>query len=344
MPKVTIEDIARKAGVSKTSVSFAFNNPERLSEATLKHILKVAEELGYNPDPLASNLKTGRTGCIGLLMPQPIPAVCRNPHTFEFIEGIGEMCHEAGISLMLVPPLKGSLRRAIVRAAVDGFITMGLEPFRRTITVLQQRGVPFVTVDSDPTHGLTCVNLDDEKGAYIAMRYVLDHGHRQIAILGIRSEHSGKYQDYTGLLRRRINGYLRALDEFNLTIDDRHIRLIECSAEATEGYRAFRSLWRSGWRPTAVAAMGDILLMGVLHAAQELNLKVPADLSLIGFDDIEISSMTTPPLTTIRQPTAEKGRLATRLLLDLMEGKIVESEHIVLPVEFIERASVRTLE
>ena len=104
MPKVTIEDIARKAGVSKTSVSFAFNNPERLSEATLKHILGVAEELGYNPDPIASNLKTGRTGCIGLLMPQPIPNVARNPHTLEFIEGIGEICHDAGTSLMLVPP------------------------------------------------------------------------------------------------------------------------------------------------------------------------------------------------------------------------------------------------
>ena len=87
MPKVTIEDIAKKAGVSKTAVSFAFNNPDRLSETTLKHILKVAEELGYNPDPLASNLKTGRTGCIGLLMPQPIPTVALNPHTFEFVEG-----------------------------------------------------------------------------------------------------------------------------------------------------------------------------------------------------------------------------------------------------------------
>jgi DNA-binding LacI/PurR family transcriptional regulator len=343
MPKVTIDDIAKKAGVSKTSVSFAFNNPDRLSEATLKHILHVAEELGYNPDPLASNLKTGRTGCIGLLMPQPIPNVSRNPHTFEFVEGIGETCHEAGISLMLVPPLKGSLRRAIVRAAVDGFITMGLEPFRRTIVVLQQRGVPFVTVDSDPTHGLPCVNVDDEAGAHFAMRYILERGHRQIAILGMRSEHAGKYQDYTGLLRRRINGYLHALDEFGMSIDDRRIRLIECSAEAHEGYRAFRALWRSGWRPTAVVAMGDVLLLGVIQAAQELGLRIPEDISLMGFDDIAFAALTTPPLTTIRQPTAEKGRVAAHLLLDLIEGKKINMEPMVLPVEFVERASICTL-
>jgi DNA-binding LacI/PurR family transcriptional regulator len=341
MPKVTIEDIASKAGVSKTSVSFAFNNPERLSETTLKHILRVAEELGYNPDPIASNLKTGRTGCIGLLMPQPLPNVARNPHTLEFIEGIGEICHDSGTSLMLVPPLKGSLRRAIVRAAVDGFVTMGLEPFRRTIAVLQQRGVPFVTVDSDPTHGLPCVNVDDEKGAYHAMRYVLERHHRHIAILGIRSEHSGKYQDYTGLLRRRISGYVRALDEFGLSIDDRRVRLIECSVEAHEGERAFRSLWRpNGWQPTAVVAMADILLLGVLQAAHDLGLKVPGDISLMGFDDIEFSALAAPALTTIRQPTAEKGRVATRMLLDLIEGRVIPTEPIVLPVEFIERDSV----
>jgi DNA-binding LacI/PurR family transcriptional regulator len=343
MAKVTIEDIAQKAGVSKTSVSFAFNNPDRLSEATLHHILKVAEELGYSPDPLASNLKTGRTGCIGLLMPQPIPLISRNPHTFEFIEGVGDVCYDAGIAVMMVPPLKGSLRRAIVRAAVDGFITMGMEPYRRTVTVLQQRGVPFVTVDSEPTLDVPAVNLDDERGAYIAMRYVLERGHRRIVILGLVSEHSGKFQEYTGLSRRRVDGYLRALREFGQTIDDRHVRLIECQVEPAEGYRAFRSFWRSNWRPTAVVSMADVLLLGVLRGAQELGLRIPEDLSLVGFDDIGFSALTVPSLTTIHQPTVEKGRIAARMLMDLIEGRRLESEHVVLPVEFIERASVHTL-
>ncbi len=344
MRRVTIDDIAKRAGVSKTSVSFAFNNPERLSEATLNHVLKVAEELGYTPDPLASNLKTRRTGCIGLLLPQAIPVVASNPHNFEFVEGIGDVCNEAGLSLMLVPPLKGNLRRAIGRAAVDGFITLGLEPFRQTVKVLRQRGIPFVMVDSEPIPGIPCVNLDDERGAYLAMAHVLTRGHRQIAIIAIQSEHHGNYEQYTGLLRRRVTGYLRALDDHGLTIDGDCVRLIECKVQPGEGYRVFKTLWRQPERPTAIVAMADLLLLGVLRAARELGVRIPLDVSLVGYDDITFSRITTPPLTTVSQPTIEKGHTAARLLIDLIAGKPVASEHVLLPVELVERESVRPLE
>lgn len=344
MRRVTIDDIAKQAGVSKTSVSFAFNNPDRLSEATLNQILKVAEELGYSPDPIASNLKTRRTGCIGLLLPQAIPVVARNPHNFEFIEGVGEVCNEAGLSLMLVPPLKGNLRRAISRAAVDGFITLGLEPFRQTVRVLRQRAVPFVMVDSEPIDGIPCVNLDDEYGGYRAMEYILARGHRRIAILAIQSEHHGNYEQYTGLLRRRVSGYLRALGDYDMTIDGDQVRLIECKVQPDEGYRAFMALWRSGNQPTAVVAMGDLLTLGVIRAARELGVRIPDDVSLVGYDDITFSRIATPPLTTIRQPTVEKGRTATRLLIDLIAGKAIENENVLLPVDLVERASVRALE
>lgn len=339
MAKVTIDAIAKKAGVSKTSVSFAFNNPGRLSEATLNRILEVAEELGYSPDPLASNLKTGRTACLGLLVPQPIPVVVRNPHICELIEGVGEVVHDFGMSLMLVPPVKGNLRRAIVRAAVDGFLTIGLEPFRKTMKVLHQRGVPFVMIDSDPTPGIPCVNVDDEMGAYMAMQYILRHGHRRIGILGILSEYGGRFKEYPGLLKRRVDGYLRALDEVGLTIDNETIRLVECNVVPEDGYRAFRRLWRTQHPPTAIVAMGDILALGALQAARELNVNIPGDVSIIGYDDTVFSPLVEPPLTTIRQPTADKGREAARLLLDLIEGNEIESEHIVLPVELIERQS-----
>jgi hypothetical protein len=142
MARVKIKDIAEKAGVSKTAVSFAFNNPEHLSEGTVKHILSIAEEMGYTPDPVARNLITGKTGTIGLLVPQPIPEIIRNPFTPEFIEGIGEVCTLEGLSLLLVPPLKGSMQRAIGNAAVDGFLTLGLEESKSTMVVLRQRGVP----------------------------------------------------------------------------------------------------------------------------------------------------------------------------------------------------------
>lgn len=339
MPRATIKDIADRAGVSKTAVSFAFNKPEQLSEATLKRILTVADELGYSPDPTASNLKTRRTGCIGLLVPQPLPPIARNPHMLAFIEGVGETCHDAGLSVMLVPPLKGNLRRAIIRAAVDGFLTLGLETFRGTMQILQQRGVPFVMVDSDPVPGIPCVNIDDEQGAYAAMAHVVSMGHRQIAILGIKSGYHGNFDEYAGTLRRRIKGYLRALETASLSIDHRHVRLIECDCEPEGGYSAFHALWSIKWHPTAIVAMADVIAIGALRAANELRVRVPGDVSLVGYDDIPASRLTCPPLTTVRQPIVEKGQGAARMLVDLIDHRDAEPEHVVLPVELIPRAS-----
>ncbi|HML20264.1 MAG TPA: LacI family DNA-binding transcriptional regulator [Aggregatilinea sp.] len=341
MPKLTISDIAQRAGVSKTAVSFAFNYPERLSEETLRHILAVAEEAGYSPDPVASNLKTRRTGCIGILVPQPIPIMTRNPHTLAFIEGVGDVCHEMGLSLMLVPPLKGNLRRAIVRAAVDGFLTLGLETFRGTMMVLQQRGVPFVMVDSDPTPDIPCVNIDDEAGAYAAMSYALRMGHRRITILGIRSGYHGDYRKYAGTLQRRIAGYTRALGEVGLSLDDPGIHLLECECDLDGGVEGLETVLQSRTRPTAIVAMADVIAIGVMRAAREHHIDLPGKLSIIGYDDIEASGLTCPALTTIRQPTVAKGRVAAELLIQRIENPDITPEHITLPVDLIERDSFR---
>ncbi len=161
MARINIKDIAERAGVSKTTVSFAFNNPERLPEARVKQILQIAAEMGYTPDPVARTLSTGKTGTIGILVPQPIPEIIRNPFMPEFLEGVGEICTEASLSLMIVPPIKGSMQRAISNAAVDGFLTLGLEEHKDTMMVLRQRGVPYVTVDSDPIEGVPAVNVVD---------------------------------------------------------------------------------------------------------------------------------------------------------------------------------------
>jgi DNA-binding LacI/PurR family transcriptional regulator len=130
---------------------------------------------------------------------------------------------------MIVPPLEGSVRRAISVAAVDGFLTLGLELFKSTMMVLSQREVPFVMVDGDPIEGVPAVNVDDVSGAYAIMNYVLQTGHRDVAILGIRSGKDGRYQEYTGTLRRRMEGYLNArqLSASNWIRGD---QLIECSS------------------------------------------------------------------------------------------------------------------
>jgi DNA-binding LacI/PurR family transcriptional regulator len=342
LSKITIKDIAHKAGVSITSVSFAFNNPERLSEATVQRILEAAEELGYIPDPIARSMNTRRTGTLGILVPQPIFEIARNPFLAEFLEGVGEVCDTAGLSLMIVPPLEGSMRRAIVNAAVDGFLTLGLELFKATMVVLHQRGIPFVMVDSDPVEGIPVVNVDDEGGARAAMNYVLQCGHRDIAILGIRSDKAGHYQEYTGTLKRRVNGYLAALADYDLTVDDLHIRLVECPSTLKGGQQAFHQVWKDSPRPTALVAMSDIIAIGAIDAARRSHVQIPRDLSIVGFDDIPMASLITPRLTTVAQPLRRKGKLAAQILVKRLENDPSVPHHM-LPTELMVRETVANL-
>jgi len=334
-----IKDIAERAGVSKTAVSFAFNNPNRLSEATVQQILKIAEEMGYNPDPVARSMSTGKTGTIGLLLPQPIPEIIRNPSMPEFIEGIGEVCNEASLSLLLVPPLKGSIQRAIVNAAVDGFLTLGLEEYKATMVVLRQRGVPYVTVDSDPIEGTPAVNIDDEAGACNIMRHILQAGHRRITILAIRSGKLGHYEEYAGTLRHRVDGYLAALAEYGLAIDGHNVRLIECPSTENGGEAGFQAIWKNRRHPTAIVAMSDIIAIGAMKAAQACEVRMPVDLSIVGFDDIPLAGLIHPALTTVSQPLNLKGSLAAKLLVQTING-ITNPVHHLLPTKLVIRDSV----
>src|SRR5262245_40349711 len=126
MPKITINDIAKEAGVSKTAVSFAFNDPAQLAPATVHHIREIAERLGYTPDPIARSMTTRRTNALGLLLPQDIATAMSKPFYTQFIRGIGRVCGRAGLTLMLVPPLWGSVMKAIPHATVDVFVFVGL--------------------------------------------------------------------------------------------------------------------------------------------------------------------------------------------------------------------------
>src|SRR5436190_17724027 len=181
--RVTITEVAEAAGVSKTAVSFAFNNPERLGQATLERVLRVAHDLGYTPHPAARTLSMRRSGTIGVLIPQRLSTVFANPFVGELIQGLGDLCEEHDLTVLLVPPLDGSLEGAIRQASVDGFISLGLSPDDHALETLERIGIPTVLVDSDasPTH--PAVNVDDEGGAEAAAQHLLDPGHRELAII-----------------------------------------------------------------------------------------------------------------------------------------------------------------
>jgi DNA-binding LacI/PurR family transcriptional regulator len=336
----TIADIARLAGVSKTAASYAFNDPSRLSATTVERILAVAEEHGYSPNPVARSMSIGRTGTIGVLVPQPLPEMLQNPFFSEFLEGVAEAAGNADLPIMLVPPVRGSMQHAVNGAAVDGFLTLGLEPFRPTMHILERRGRPYVMVDGDPAEGVASVNVDDEGGAYAAMRHVLNLGHRNIGILGIRSPQRGQWQKYVGTLKRRMTGYVRALAEVGLSMESPGVRLTESEVSEEGGRAAFDRLWRR--RPTALVAMGDLIAVGALEAALQAGVVVPDDLSIIGFDDIPEARWVRPALTTVRQPAREKGRVAAEQLIGLLGllGGTATPCHINLETELIERGSV----
>ncbi|QAY59085.1 LacI family transcriptional regulator [Microbacterium protaetiae] len=318
--RATMQDVAHKAGVSKSAVSLAYNDSKKLSDATLQRILRVADELGFSQDPAARMLRTRRTDSLGLLLPQQLDKVLENPYYSLFLQGIGQTCYQEGFTLLLAPPLRGSMLKTIPYAAVDGFIVSGLEYDRGEVTALRQRGIPFVLVDSEWHEGVPSVDIDESEGIAELVEHLLRQGHRRIAIVAFETGVDGGYRNWKGPVLRRMQGATRALAAAGLAPDSDGITILEVPCTRPGGADAFKTLWGLPERPTAIVAFSDIIAYGVLDAAREAGLVVPDDLSVSGFDDLTESSWTTPTLTTIRQPIATKGRLAAEYLIEAIAG------------------------
>lgn len=315
-----MQDVADRAHVSKSAVSLAFNDSKKLSESTLQSILQAAEDLGYAQDPAARMLRTRRTDSLGLLLPQELDKVLENPYYSLFLQGIGQTCQREGFTLLLAPPLRGSMLKTIPYAAVDGFIVSGLEYDRGEVTALRQRGIPFVLVDSEWHEDVPSVEIDDSEGIAELVEYLLRLGHQRIAFVAFETGVEGGYDKWRGPVRRRLEGALRGLATAGLDLDSDGVSIVEVPCTRSGGVLAFRQLWGSRQRPTAIVSFSDVIAFGVLDAAREAGVRVPADLSVSGFDDLTEASWTTPPLTTIRQPTATKGRLAAEYLVEAIAG------------------------
>ena len=335
--KAKIDDVASAVGVSITLVSFAFNKPDRVAPATRERILAAAAELGYMPNPIARSMASGRTGTIGVLVPQALAAMARNPFFSELLAGVAEVTERLELPILLVSPRKGSMERAIGSAAVDGFLTIGLEEFRPTVQMLEQRQLPFVMVDSEPVKGIACVNPDDVGGAYTAMKAVLDAGHRRIGVLGILSPPPHDWRRYTGTLGRRVDGYRRALHEYGLDLDD--VTLVESAATQDAGITATKRLLKRTPDLTAIVSMSDVCALGALDALAATGRSVPDDVSVVGFDGIPEARWYRPALTTVAQDPVGTGRVSAELLAGLIDGS-KEPVHIVLPTEFLVGATL----
>ncbi|QKW22671.1 LacI family DNA-binding transcriptional regulator [Kitasatospora sp. NA04385] len=332
----TSTDVAKAAGVSRSAVSFAFNSPERLSEATRDRILAAAKEIGYSPNTLARMLQAGQTQSLGVLLPQNLAKIMENPYYSRFLTGVGQVCDEQGYTLLLTPPLRDSMLKAIPYAAVDGFIVCGLEHDRGEVAELRRRNIPFVLVDSSPWEDVPSVDVDDRAGAYEVARHILDLGHRRIALLSIDPGPERAERGYRGPLARRLDGVGEALAEAGLTLAD--VALAEVPATRSDGFRATRALMGAGAPPTAIIALSDILAFGAINALHDLGLSVPGDVSVTGFDDLPDAAWLRPRLTSVRQPISAKGRSAADFLIAAIRDED-QHPHQVLGTSLIVRDS-----
>jgi alanine racemase len=334
--RVTIADVAEAAGVSKTAVSFAFNNPTRLNVDTATRIMAVADELGYRPDPVARMLTQRRTGTIGILTPQALTSIFANPFFWMFSSGVAGVAEEAGYALSFISPLHGSLSRAIGRATVDGVVAIGLAANHPEIAEIRRAGLPMTTVDSDHFEELPSVDVDDEGGAVAAAEHLIGLGHRDVLVIAIEpAEHAPSGAE--DVVARRLRGYRTAFRSAGIEIVEGDV--VVGQATFAGGLDAVERAWRAGKRPTAILAMSDAMAIGAVRGLRDRGLSVPTDVSVVGFDDIELAQTTDPPLTTVHQPIRAKGEEAVRLLLDLIAGRGQPPEHRRLATELIVRAS-----
>jgi DNA-binding LacI/PurR family transcriptional regulator len=206
--------------------------------------------------------------------------------------------------------------KTIPYAAVDGFIVSGLEYDRGEVSALRQRGIPFVLVDSELHEGVPSVEIDDSEGIEQLVRHLLDLGHRDIAILAIETGIEGGYAHWRGPMLRRMQGAIAALSAYDLTLESDGISVHEVPCTRQGGVRAFQEIWAGDRRPTAIVAFSDIIALGVLDAARDARVSIPAEVSVSGFDDLAEASWAIPTLTTVRQPIESKGRLAAEFLVE----------------------------
>jgi alanine racemase len=335
----TIKDIAERAGVSKTTVSFALNDPDRISEETYKRVMAVVTELDYVPNPVARTLTTKRLGALGLLLPQPITEALRNPYVVEIVRGIGELCAERELSLTMLPPLRGRVIEAARRAFVDGLITIGVGPDHEVVELLNKRHIPFVTIDGEDTDATVNVGVDDEAAAYGLMRHLLGLGHRRILVLALMPDAIKLPAERFSLVRdRRIAGFARALAEEGLALDSKGVCVVPAESSVEGGEAAVSAILAgSSELPTAIVAMSDALALGAYEACRRAGLSIPGDLSVAGFDDIPAAARASPPLTTVRQPGREKGAVAAALVAEILDGGL--ARHRCLGTELVLRAS-----
>jgi len=336
---VTLATIAEAVGVSRMTVSNAYNRPDQLSPALREKILDTARDLGYGgPDPVARTLKSGATGSVGVVLDYPLTTAFTDPATVQFLHGIAAGCEEAARGMSLVPRIEGRDAMLVGSALVDGFVAYCVPEDDLRWDAIRARGLPYTRVDFKPDPATRNVNIDDEGAARQVAEHLIALGHRRFGIVmtqhrpGTNAAEAQELAVYF-VEEARLAGWRSAIEAAGLEWDT--IPVAGALGHGRDvGRAAGAKLLDRAERPTAILALSDLLAIGVLDAAAERGIAVPADLSVAGFDDIPAAATITPALTTVRQPHHRKGAEAVRLLL-----ADDPAQNVLLPTELVVRAS-----
>lgn len=333
----TIREVATKAGVSISTVSHVINETRFVSDETRSRVLAAMDELNYRPNRLAGSLrrKDKRTNTLGLLIPDST-----NPFFSEVLRGAEDACFEAGFNIVLCNSDGDSEKElnyinVLLSKQVDGIMLVSAGSHQASLELISRRNAYAIMVDREVEGTqLDSVVIDNDLGGYIATQYLLELGHEEIGCITGPSLLTPS--------AKRVEGYRRALEDAGIPVNEQFI--VPGDFRAKSGYTATKTLLDLSQRPTAIFTCNDMMAVGALCAIYESGLRVPDDISVVGFDDITLATFTVPPLTTVAQPSYEMGLLAAELMIQRLQDPSQPPQQKVLRAALVIRSSCQIRE
>jgi LacI family transcriptional regulator len=332
MSKLTLDEIAALAGVSRATVSRVVNERTNVSPEARDRVQQVIARTGYRPNLAARSLAGSRSGIFGLIVPETTEVLFTDPYFAYLIQGVAEACNQYDyiLSLILLPLGEAHARLPALLLqgrSFDGLIVTTSYIDDLLIPYLLHNRIPFVAIGPQPDPRVSFVDSDNHGGAYAGVQHLIQLGYKRIATI------TGPMNNLAAVHRRQ--GYLNALWDHHLAVNESLISAGNFSEDS--GRRAMEQLLP--FDPEAVFVASDTMALGALRALRAAGRAVPRDLALVSYDDLPPATLADPPLTTVRQPIKQNGRQAVETLLDILKNGPEPARHIIAPTQLIVRAS-----
>lgn len=324
----TIKDVAKLAGVALSTASYALNHSTKISESTKRKVHAAAKQLNYSKNGFASDLKRSKTNTIAIILSD-----LSGPFYSELIKGVQDVTASKHYGLIACSSVGGESSTAtkfLTEKRVDGAIVLAHNISDELVIQASQQNTPVIVLDRYlKDENIYCVEVDNWQGGYNATDYLIKQGFQEIGFI------SGPTSSRDNILRTQ--GYKQALIDSGLKYQSKWQLNGNFTKEG--GYHATKLLLAQGNLPEALFYANDEMVIGGLEAFNEKNIRIPEDLSIIGFDDIQLAGYLQPPLTTVKQPKYEAGAMAAHIIFQLIDGES-PSNHCLLTTELVERSSV----